>query len=179
LRPKSEADADLLNKLEKLSTVVPLDDYLHLTDLPFKMTPEVMLNLAYWAQSQGSYQEAEEAIFRAHKVRISDDTIRQVANHIGGIVYQEDCRQAEKAFARLDSSKLKFAKQKKKGILYVEADGAALNTRLKNEEGSTWRENKLGIVFSSDNIYTWTNKHGEKERQINKREYITYIVSFT
>jgi len=177
LRPKSKNDAGLLQSREGIKAVVPLDDYLLLTNLPFKMTPEVMLDVAFWAQSQGSYQEAEDAIYRASKVKINDDTIRQVANYVGGIIFQEDFKQAEKAYESLNSGKLKFPKQKKKGVLYVEADGASLNTRIKNDEGSTWRENKLGIVFSSDNIYTWTNKHGEKERQINKREYVAYIGS--
>jgi hypothetical protein len=60
--------------------------------------------------------------------------------------------------------------------LYIEVDGAALNTRNKDEIGSSWRENKLGIVFSSDNIYTWINRRtGEKQRQILKREYVSYV----
>lgn len=175
LRPKTKADADVLQAEEGLNAVVPLDDYLNLTVLPFKMTPEVMLNVSIWAQGQSSYQEAEEAIMRAHKIKINDDTIRQVTNYIGNIVFQEDCKKADTAFGLLNSGKLRFPAQKKKGVLYIEADGAALNTRIKDENGSSWRENKLGIVFSSDNIYTWTDKKGEAQRQINKREYVTYI----
>jgi hypothetical protein len=175
LRPKTEADAKRLHCLEGIRAVVPMDDYLQLTGLPFKITPEVMINTAYWAQSQGSYQEAEEAIIRAHGFRINDDTIRQVTNYVGEIVFKEDCRQADDAYNRLNQGKLRFPAKKKKGVLYIEADGAALNTRSKDQAGSSWRENKLGIVFSSDNIYTWTNKHGERQRQILKREYVSYV----
>jgi hypothetical protein len=50
-----------------------------------------------------------------------------------------------------------------------------LNTRRKDESGSSWRENKLGVIFSSDNIHAWTNHRGEKQRQILKREYVAYI----
>jgi len=141
------------------------------------MTPEVMLNTAIWAQGQSSYQEAEDAIMRAHQFRINDDTVRQVTNYVGRIVFQEDCKKADEAFDSLNSGKMRFPSQKKKGILYIEADGAALNTRSKNEDGSSWRENKLGIVFSSDNIYSWVNKKGEKQRQINKREYVSLVGS--
>jgi hypothetical protein len=176
LRPKAEADAQRLRAAYGINAVVPLDDYLHLTGLPFKMTPEVMLRAAFWAQAQSSYQEAEEAILRACQLKINDDTIRQVTNYIGDLVFREDCRQAEAAFNRLEQGKLCFPKRKKKGVLYIEVDGAALNTRSKDENGSSWRENKLGIVFSSDNIYTWTNRRtGEKQRQILKREYVAYI----
>jgi len=177
LRPKTKIDADLLREKENIKTVVPLDEYLHLSSLPFGMTPEVMLDAAYWAQSQSSYQEAEEAIFHARKLKISDDTIRQVTNYIGNIVFQEDCKKADATFNKLNSGKLHFPARKKKGILYIEADGATVNTRSKDESGSSWKENKLGIVFSSDNIYTWTNHKGEKQSQINKREYTAFIGS--
>ena len=136
-----------------------------------------MLEVAFWAQSQSSYQEAEEAILRARKIQISDDTIRQITNYIGNIVFQEDCKQAEDAFNKLNSGKLRFPSNKKKGILYIEADGAALNTRSKDENGTSWRGNKLGIVFSSDNIYTWVSKRGEKQSKLYKKEYVSYIGS--
>jgi hypothetical protein len=176
LRPKTAVDAERLRVAYGVNAVVPLDDFLHITGLPFKMTPEVMLNVAFWAQTQSSYQEAEEAIMHAHHLKINDDTIRQVANYIGALVFQEDCRRADDAFNRLNQGKLRFPERRKKGVLYIEVDGAALNTRSKDENGSSWRENKLGIVFSSDNIHTWTNRRtGEKQRQILKREYVTYI----
>ena len=45
-------------------------------------------------------------------------------------------------------------KADKKGILYIMIDGAAINTRKKDENGSSRRENKLGLVFilKYDNI---------------------------
>lgn len=175
LRPKTDTDASQLQAQEGINVVVPMDDYLRLTGLPFKMTPEVMLKAAYWAQGQSSYQDAEEAIMHAYGFKINDDTIRQVTNYIGGIVFEEDSRRAEEAFKMLNQGKLKFPSRKKKGILYIETDGATLNTRKKDESGSSWRENKLGIAFSSDNIHTWTDSHGERQHQILKREYVAYI----
>ena len=117
LRPKTNTDADRLHALEGINAVVPLDDFLRITRLPFKMTPEVMLNVAYWAQGQCSYQEAEESILRAHQLKINDDTIRQVTNYIGSLIFQEDCKQAEIAFNKLNQGKLQFPDRKKKGIL--------------------------------------------------------------
>jgi hypothetical protein len=93
------------------------------------------------------------------------------------MIFQRDCRLANADYQRLNAGKLEFPKSKKHGILYIETDGAALNTRIKDEEGSSWRENKLGLVFSSDNVYTWTDKHGDRQSQINKREYVSYIGS--
>jgi hypothetical protein len=162
--------------MEGIKAVAPLDCYLGIANLPFKMTVDAMLMVAYWAQNQCSYQRAEEAIGKAMGVFINDDTVRQVTNYIGGIVFREDCRRAEESAALLFSGKMPFTR-KRKGVLYIEADGAALNTRHKDNEGSTWRENKLGIVFSSDNIYSWTSKKGVRQRQLRKREYVSYIGS--
>ena len=177
LRPKTPVDVAALREKENLNAVVPLDDFLCVTGLPFKMTPEMMLNVAFWAQSQDSYQEAEDSILRAYGVKVNDDTVRQVTNYIGNLVFERDCRLAESAFQKLCSGKLEFPKAKKRGVLYIETDGAAVNTRIKDENGSSWRENKLGMVFSSDNIHSWTDRHGDKQRQIQKREYTSYIGS--
>ena len=153
-----------------------MDELLQVDSLPFKMTVETMIRTAYWAQNQCSYQKAEELIKDIHGIFINDDTVRAVANYVGNIVFQVDCNQAENAYERFLNGTLPYA-QDKRGILYIETDGAALNTRHKNNEGSTWRENKLGVVFSSDNIHSWTDKHGERQHRIAKREYVSFIGS--
>ena len=60
---------------------------------------------------------------------------------------------------------------KKKGTLYIQADGASVNTRIEDENGSTWRENKLGIFFSDDDMY----KRKDESNIINHKEYVSYI----
>ena len=176
LRPVGKESAQRLYEAEGVKAVAPLDCYLGIADLPFKMTVDAMLKVSYWAQNQCSYQRAEEALKSVMGVYINDDTVRLVANYIGGLVFKEDCRRAEESAEQLFSGKATFAR-KRKGVLYIEADGAALNTRQKDNEGSTWRENKLGIVFSSDNIYWWTDGKGDRQRQLRKREYVSYIGS--
>lgn len=140
------------------------------------MTVEMMLRLAYWAQNQCSYQMAERTVDEVDGIYVNDDTIRLVANHIGEIVFAEDCRRAEESYSIMNRCKTPY-KRNKKGILYIETDGAVLNTRHKDSNNSTWRENKLGVVFSSDNIHTWTDKHGNRQHRIKKREYTSYIGS--
>jgi len=150
---------------------------LGISHLPYKMTVDTMLEVAYWAQNQHSYEGAEKAIKKVMGIKINDDTIRMVTNTVGSIVFDNDCKKAEETYTKLDEGRLSFPDYQKEGILYIEIDGSALNTRQKDNAGSTWRENKLGIVFSSDNIYSWTDKHGEKQHKINKREYVSYIGS--
>jgi CDP-glycerol glycerophosphotransferase (TagB/SpsB family) len=51
-------------------------------------------------------------------------------------------------------------------------DGAAINTRKKDEKGSTWRENKLGLVFSIENLRK--RKDGVTQ-DILQKEYVASI----
>lgn len=157
-----------------MKSACPLDDALGISDLPFKMTPAMMLRCAYWAQNQCSYQAAEDTIRDTYGIIVNDDTIRKVTNFIGKAVFDEDCRKTDELFKQYDSGKLAFNK-KKKGVLYIEADGAAVNTRHMDDNGSTWRENKLGIVYSTDNIHHWTDKHGKRQHRILKRAYVSYV----
>jgi len=163
-------------KLEGVKSIVPLDRYLGLAGLPFKITPTAMLKIAYWAQNQLSFQRAEDAINEVLHIKINDDTIREVTDYVGKVVFARDCQRANEAYTMLNSGNLSFPKDRE-GILYIQTDGAALNTRLKDEVGSTWRENKLCEVFSSKDIHYWTDKKGKRQHQIIKKEYITYLGS--
>jgi len=174
LIPENAESKEALLKNACVRSVFPLDDALGISRLPFKMTPALMLRCAYWAQNQCSYQAAENVIRDTCGMEINDDTIRQVANCIGRAVFEEDCRKTDSLFQKQECGKLNF-KNDRKGILYIEADGAALNTRHRNEEGSTWRENKLGVVYSSDHIYYWKDTKGERQHHIEKREYVSYV----
>jgi hypothetical protein len=164
--------------LENVKSVAPLDQYLGIDRLPFKMTGAVMLECAYWAQNQISYDRAEENLLRTRGLFVNDDTIRLATNYIGQAVFDEDCRRANETWKHFESKPF-TAHKRRKGTLFLEIDGAAVNTRKKDKNGSTWRENKLAIFFSSDNIYTSRDKNNEIRRTILKREYISLIGSVT
>lgn len=178
LRPADPVSRERLLEMDGASTVIPLDCALRVNGLPFKMTASMMLEIAFYVAALGSYQAAEEIIGKIYGTAVNDDTIRLVANHIGKAVFEADCRAAEECMEQLEKGRLSQPSDKN-GILYLETDGAALNTRFRDENGSTWRENKLGLAFSSDNIYTWKDKNGKSCHQIQKREYISYIGSVT
>lgn len=177
LRPVSKENKDLLMEAEGVRSIAPLDCFLGIDKLPFKMTAAVMLECAYWAQDQASFQRAEEKIERTLHLKIDDDTVRKAAGYIGRAVFEEDCRNADRVWKEFSTRPLAMAPRRKKGTLYIEVDGSAINTRVQDEDGSTWRENKLGIFFSTDNIHQWKNKKGEICRTISKKEYVSYIGS--
>jgi hypothetical protein len=107
-----------------------------------------------------------------HGVIISPETVRAITDYVGKVIYEEDVREASEIYD--DLSKMEYTRNKD-GVLYIQADGAALNTRTKDGDGSTWRENKLGLVFSSDNVRKYINKKGEDIGVICKKEYTSYV----
>ena len=151
-----------------------MDIALGIDVLPFKMTREMMCEVSFWAQNQTSYKAAEEIIYKVHGVLIRANTVRAIADYVGKIIFEQDTEEANAIYKNMKA--IEYAKDKK-GILYIQMDGAALNTRIKDKDGSSWRENKLGMVFSSDNIRTTVNKKGEKVSKILKKEYTSYIGS--
>ena len=176
LRPLNQDSKERLKELTGLKSVVPLDCYLGIAGLPFKITPSAMLKIAYWAQNQLSYKRAGEAIYEIMKIKVNDETIRAVTDFVGKVIFDADCKKAVESMDMLNKGTLSFP-MNRSGVLYIQTDGAALNTRKQDENGSTWRENKLGEVFSSNNIRYWTDRKGNKQHRILKKEYISYIGS--
>ena len=160
--------------LEKAKSVIPLDRLLRIDDLPFKMTREMMCEVAFWGQNESSYKLASEVIAKVHGISISSEMVRQVTDYVGNIIFKKDEREAGAAYDNLLDMKHANTKD---GVFYIQTDGAAINTRVEDEDGSTWRENKLGMVFSSDNIRKSINKKGESTSKILKKEYTSYIGS--
>lgn len=68
-------------------------------------------------------------------MKINDDTIRHVTNCIGQAILKEECRKVDSLFQKQENGKLNF-KNSRKGGLYIEVDGAALNTRHKDADGT-------------------------------------------
>jgi DNA-directed RNA polymerase subunit F len=174
LRPTDEKSAQKLFDDDRILCVVPMDIALEIDSLPFKMTRAMMCEVAFWAQNQPSYKSAETILKKINGEGVAAATIRLVADYIGKIVFDADAKEANKCYAQMCNTTYT---RDKKGVLYIQTDGAALNTRIKDNNGSTWRENKLGMVFSSDNIKTTINKKGEKVSVIRKKEYTSYVGS--
>ena len=130
-----------------------------------------MIEIAFWGQNQPSFKRAKEIIKRVHNIDISYVTVMNVTKFIGKIVYDYNHDKALKIWNNRTNIDIDYAN--KKGTLYIQADGAAVNTRIEDENGSTWRENKLGILFSEYDLY----RRKGKANQINHKEYVAYVGS--
>ncbi len=130
-----------------------------------------MIEIAFWGQNQPSFKNAKEIIKRVHDINICTDLVLKVTKYIGKIVLDYNYNKALEIWD--NRAKLDIDVANKKGTLYMQADGASVNTRIEDENGSTWRENKLGIIFSESDMY----KRKNKSNIINHKEYVSYIGS--
>jgi hypothetical protein len=175
LIPSKPDDKKKLIKLGVNGYVYPLDEALGLSRLPFKMTVGAMLEIAKESSRCESYEEAEKILRERTSVKINDDTMRKVTNKVGTIVFDNDTKASEDVWQKLHAGKISFPETKYNHTLYLEVDGAMLPTRQEDGKGSIYKENKLGMAFSSDNIHWWTDKHGKRQHQILQREYTSLI----
>ncbi len=119
---------------------VPLDEVLELSGLPHRMTSLCQLEAAYWCQNQNSFQESRDVIKKVMNVEISSETLRLATEEVGKIIFDKDT--ARSAFSLENAHLHETADTPKKRTLYIMTDGAAVNTRIEDVNGSTWRENK-------------------------------------
>lgn len=151
--------------------IIPLDEYLGIDKLPFKVSVRAMSEIAFWGQNQSSFKRASEIIKRVHNIEISANNVRKITEYVGKKVYEYNYENAKIIWE--NRAKLDIKLINKKGILYIEADGAAINTRIEDKNGSTWKENKLGIMFSNSDIY----KRKNKANKIMHKEFVSFVGS--
>ena len=153
---------------------MPLDIFLGVDLLRFKMSPKLMLDISKLSIQLNSYNQAEKLLNDNLNLKISDDTIRDVTNFIGQLVYKYDCRFANRL---QEVSKNEFDLAEKSAYLLIEVDGSFIHVRSSDGKSARWCEVKTGLVASSKNFKKVLNKDGEYEIRLGKREYTCYLGS--
>ncbi len=130
-----------------------------------------MIEIAFWGQNQTSFQRASEIIKRVLNIDISKNNVLKITKFIGKIVFDYNYDKAKETWN--NRANINISCNDKKGTLYIQADGAAVNTRVEDENGSTWKENKLAIFFSEKDL----RKRKNKANLIQHKEYVSYVGS--
>lgn len=164
---KSNIDLEKYNLNSK--QIIPLDEYLKIDKLPYKITKEMMIEMSFWGQNQSSFNSAKELIEKYHNITTNSETVLEVTEYVGKLVFNEDNNQAQVNYN--DIKKQTEDKKKTKKNLYMQIDGAAINTRVEDENGSTWKENKLGIIFDDKDLY----RRKDCSNMIKQKEYVAYF----
>ena len=174
------ADIESAKKLfaeEGIKSVAPVDAALGIDKIPFKVTARMICEIVKEAVRNKSYSDAAEGIYKTFHVDISPDQIRRITDYAGDLVFASDLEKAE--YAKLhenDKIDRRKRRHRKNDVLYLETDGAMVNTRVE-KEGSSWMECKMGMAFNERDIHRWTSKKGEPCHSIMKREFIGFIGS--
>ena len=150
---------------------MPLDEYLGIDKLPFKVSIRAMIEIAFWGQNQSSFKRTKEIIRRIYNIEVCTNNVLKITEFIGKIVFDYNYDKAIKIWDNRTNIDIDCIN--KKGTLYIQADGSAVNTRVEDENGSTWKENKLGILFSESELY----KRKNKANLIIHKEYVSYVGS--
>jgi hypothetical protein len=153
-------------------SAVAVDERLGLSGLRYKMTKGLMLEVAFYGQNQSSFSDASQMVTRALHMEINKETIRAVTEEIGCIVFEADTKKSAHVLENMHEIEIMPDKYRK-GVLYIMTDGAAVNTRIKDENGSTWRENKTVIAFTDKDMI----RRKDGSHIIVKKEYAAYIGS--
>ena len=179
LAPADAESKAALAKLQKAKYVCPLDCFLRVDKLPFKITIKMMAVIAKEAIRASSYENAARVVLEHYNVDINTATIRLVTDYVGAVVYADDKRRAEEA---KDALTIPFDRRRKRrqkydDTLFLEMDGSMVNTRVKNN-GTSWAECKIGLVFHSKDRHVWRNEAGEIRSQILKKRIVGYIGNY-
>jgi hypothetical protein len=137
------------------------------------MTTNLLLEAAYYGQSQSSFSDASEMLERALDVEINKETMREITEYVGKRVFDADTRRAKYLINNMHTIAMKAERAKKSQVLYIMTDGAAVNTRIEDENGSTWRENKTVIAFTDKDLI----KRKDGGNIIVNKEYAAFIGS--
>lgn len=176
LRPRGKEQIALLKEMTGGKSVVPLDIALGVDRLPFTITTKMMLKIVRDAIEAKSYGDVEKRYKEEYGIEISDDQIRLVVDYVGKKVYAADQEMARNAEEELRKNiQLNKLNREEIGVLYLEMDGAMVNTRgVENE--SCWREVKTAMTFNSQYIHYWNNrKTGEICSKIEKKDFVSFI----
>lgn len=168
-------DKENTKKLEELtgeSSIFPLDQSLGIDKIPFKMTPRMVLAVAREGVRAKSYREAAITLKDRFDCDFSADLVRNVTDHVGQIVWEDDLRQARAAEKWHSNNKIDRRKRSHdpEDIIVIGTDGAYLDTR---EE--SWKETKIGLCYNLKDMYTWKCANGDIGRRITRKDLVAYI----
>lgn len=132
--------------------------------------------ITYAGQVAMSFEKASEMIEKFTGIEVSGSLIRSVTEETGEKVFKQDMARAEESYKKPEiAAPQVLDRYKKEGVLYIFTDGSTVNTTLKDKNGSSWREMKLGLVFwDGDSI---SRKDGKKI--ITKKEYVSFFGEVT
>lgn len=114
------------------------------------MTIPAMDRVSYIGQNEVSFKAGSKILKQFLGLEVGESLVRKITEYVGDAVYKRDTENANKEYNAI--VKLNITNEKKGVVLYLMVDGAAVNTRIEDENGSTWRECKSAIAFTNKDL---------------------------
>src|SRR5699024_5166055 len=123
-----------------------------------RITKGVTEAITYASQLVPSFERASDVLEKFLHLDISATQMQIISEEIGKEVFEKQMESANKTFERPEKIiPDTLEKNKKEGILYIMVDGSTVNTRVQDENNSSWKEMKLGLVFTDKDLITRSN----------------------
>lgn len=145
-------------------------------DEEHRMTMDFLELVTYIAQIVPGFKNSQEVLLKMRGLEVSAPQIKILSEEVGKGLFEVQMEKAEYAYSHPEiAAPAALEKDKKNATLYISMDGSAVNTRVEDKDGSTWREMKLGLTFLDKDII----KRENDSAIITKKEYVTYMGGVT
>jgi hypothetical protein len=136
-----------------------------------RITRGMTERLAYIGQLL-PFERGAEALEKLTGVEVSASLVETISEEVGKEIFDEEMNEAKEAWDKPEESvPQELPRYRKEARLYIMVDGLQVNTRVEDENGSTWKEMKLGLVFCDKDVI----KKGKDSHIITKKEYVSYF----
>lgn len=139
-----------------------------------RITKDLLEITTYISQMIPGYKNAQNVLLKLKGIDISASQINILSKEVGQVLFEEQVKQANISYEKPEiTAPEALEKDKIDTILYILMDGSAVNTRIQDKDGSTWREMKLGLTFLDKDVI----KRKDDKAIITKKDYVTYLGS--
>jgi hypothetical protein len=136
-----------------------------------RITKGMTERLAYMGQLL-PFERGKEVLEKLTKVEVSASLVELVSEEIGKEIFDKEMHEAKQSWEKPEeSAPQELSRYRKEARLYLMTDGLQVNTHIEDENGSTWKEMKLGLVFCDKDVI----KKGKDSHVITRKEYVSYF----
>jgi hypothetical protein len=118
------------------------------------------------------FERGTEVLKKLTGVEVSASLVETVSEEIGKEIFDKEMKEAKQAWDKPEEAvPQELPRYQKEGKLYIMTDGLQVNTRVEDDNGSTWKEMKLGLIFCDKDVI----KKGNDSHIITNKEYVSYF----
>ena len=137
-----------------------------------KITLHLTEEIVRLSQKLNCFQETQQELQHQLGFKISESVITEITEKVGNKLYQKEFSQADTIMEDFEKYIPEIEEEDKKDCtLYIQCDGSMLS--IKNKQGTSWKEIKLGMLFKDNKIME--KKDGKNA--ITEKEYVSCLGS--